>query len=119
MVLPAIASVMEELGYKCSSSAQQFGALLNQYPEVNEDDYARMFGVIARTHTGLEDGFGLHNSFNNLIGHTLAQSISEAGPMSTWNLESVVTAIKQYVSPPQLERFLSSLICLTRVVSCA
>ena len=51
----AAADLMKDLGYSCTSSVSNLEEVLAQYPNTNEQDLAHIIGMMAATHTGLDD----------------------------------------------------------------
>eukprot|EP00898_Chlorokybus_atmophyticus_P005844 jgi/Chlat1/6260/Chrsp44S05774 len=91
-----MADVFEELGYSSCASKTQFLEVVDSAGGlvVNEKEVARLLGMMARTHTGLEDSQGVHLAFCTVLG-ALAVSTGETGTPSSWNLEVVASALQQ------------------------
>eukprot|EP01050_Picozoa_sp_SAG11_P016654 SAG11_NODE_2300_length_3551_cov_1.734067_2_plen_367_part_00 len=57
------ADLMKDLGYSCTSSVANLEEVLAQYPNTNEEDLAHIVGMMASTHTGLDDSLNLQQTF--------------------------------------------------------
>jgi hypothetical protein len=91
MTLP---KVMHDSGYNCCSSATAFLNILNQLGVasaesgeiIKEDDVAQAIGMMARTHTNLEDG----SAWN--------QSTDPQEHKQTWDIDIFVSTLTERVS---------------------
>eukprot|EP00250_Pteridium_aquilinum_P021342 c25093_g1_i1 orf=270-7661(-) len=89
--------IMEELGYNCTVGVAQCKEFLSFYSPLNEDSIARIIAMIARTHTGLEDG---HGSFGTFFGaFSGSASVDGSWAANTWNIEILVDSIKDAQAP--------------------
>lgn len=64
----SLAGVMEEHGYSCSSSEVVFQAVISQFGLIDELAVAKVIGMMARTHTGLDDS-GMMPSLTAVLGN--------------------------------------------------
>ncbi|BBN05282.1 CCR4-NOT transcription complex subunit 1 [Marchantia polymorpha subsp. ruderalis] len=88
------AAVMEELGYSCTSDVECFKEILALFPSITAKDVARLVGMIARTHKGLDDAQGTHGTFSTALcstEHLLPDYVS------TWNVDVLLDALNQLV----------------------
>lgn len=90
----SLAGVMEEHGYSCSTSQAVFRAVIAQFGAIDESAVARVVGMMARTHAGLDDS-GMMPSLTAVLGDT---GESENGNESKFKLlmrTSVYQAFQQ------------------------
>lgn len=64
----SLAGVMEEHGYPCSSSEAVLQAVIGQFGLIDELAVAKVIGMMARTHTGLDDS-GMMPSLAAVLGN--------------------------------------------------
>ncbi|KAI5070413.1 hypothetical protein GOP47_0014756 [Adiantum capillus-veneris] len=83
--------VMEELGYNCTIGITKCKEFLSLFPVLDEPCIARIIAMVARTHTGLDDG---HGSFATFLG-AFSCSGSIDGPWATnsWDIESLIDCL--------------------------
>lgn len=93
----SIGDVMKELGYGCSVDASQCKEILSLFTPLTEITLSRILGTVARTHTGLEDSQNTFSTFSLALG---CSTQSDLPPLSSWNVDVLVKAIKQLVSSP-------------------
>jgi hypothetical protein len=93
------ASVMQDLGYACCQDESALKVLLRQFGKgIDEAKVARILGMFAATHSGLEEGISLSLydaavvPTSNASATGTASSTATAKP-STWNLDVFITAI--------------------------
>lgn len=91
----SMGDVMNELGYGCSADASQCKEILSLFTPLTEITLSRIFGAIARTHAGLEDNQNTFSTFTLALG---CSTMSDLPPLSSWNVDVLVKAIKQLVS---------------------
>jgi CCR4-NOT transcription complex subunit 1 len=84
-----LTGVMAQLGYSCCSNTTIFSKVLTQFPNVNEQDIARVIGLIATTHTGLQPNTTFQASFYSLIGEHVPTAVP-----STWNIDVFAVVIR-------------------------
>lgn len=87
--------IMEELGYNCTVGAAQCKEFLSFFSVLNEDSIARIMAMVARTHTGLEDGHGSYGTFFGAFSGSAP--VDGLWATNTWNIEILVDAIKDAV----------------------
>ncbi|KAJ7514921.1 hypothetical protein O6H91_23G065800 [Diphasiastrum complanatum] len=90
----SIAEIMEEIGYSCTVDVQHFLDLLSLFPPPDDKDIAKVVGMVACTHTGLEDSQGVYGAFSASVCDSLPLSADASWPMA-WNLDVILEAIKQ------------------------
>eukprot|EP01048_Picozoa_sp_COSAG05_P024906 COSAG05_NODE_6084_length_1025_cov_1.123110_1_plen_256_part_10 len=57
------ADLIKDLGYSCTSSVEALMEVLAQYPNTDEEDLAHIVGMMAATHSSLDDSLNLQQSF--------------------------------------------------------
>ncbi|GAY41902.1 hypothetical protein CUMW_062890 [Citrus unshiu] len=88
----SMGDVMNELGYGCSADASQCKEILSLFTPLTEITLSRILGAIARTHAGLEDNQNTFSTFTLALG---CSTMSDLPPLSSWNVDVLVKAIKQ------------------------
>ena len=93
------ASVMQDLGYTCCQDESALKVLLRQFGKgIDEAKVARILGMFAATHSGLEDGISL-SLYDAAVVPTTNASATGTGSGSTvskpvtWNLDVFIAAI--------------------------
>ncbi|XP_020538535.1 CCR4-NOT transcription complex subunit 1 isoform X2 [Jatropha curcas] len=84
--------IVKELGYGCTFDASHCKEILSLFLPLTESVISKIFGTIARHHSGLEDS---QSTFAN-FGLALGCSISPDLPLlSSWDIDILVKTIKQ------------------------
>ena len=89
------AEALEELGYACAFAKDGLVEILGKLPKLDDVGLAKVIGMIARTHTGLESGTGERNLVALAKSAGIAVPSAEALRSSTWNVDVVVDAVSQ------------------------
>lgn len=85
------ADILEELGYSCTIGTTQCKEILALFPPLHESNVAQIIGMVARTHTGLEDSHGAYGTFCVAFsGSAPAESMGS----TTWNVDVLIESIK-------------------------
>lgn len=88
----SLAGVMEELGYACTASEAAFAEVLDAYgAPVDELAVAEVMGMVARTHSGLEDPSGTQASLAAALG---AMNLVDA-KAQTWDVGVIVDVLRK------------------------
>ncbi|KAL3683907.1 hypothetical protein R1sor_001929 [Riccia sorocarpa] len=90
-----LASVMEELGYSCTSDVEYCKEIFSLFPTITVKDVGHLVGMIARTHKGLEDSQGTHQTFSAALcnsEHLLPDYVT------TWNVDVLLEVLTQLVA---------------------
>eukprot|EP01119_Soliformovum_irregulare_P023182 TRINITY_DN8072_c0_g1_i1.p1 TRINITY_DN8072_c0_g1~~TRINITY_DN8072_c0_g1_i1.p1 ORF type:complete len:2236 (-),score=833.72 TRINITY_DN8072_c0_g1_i1:325-7032(-) len=87
-----ISALMEDIGYSCCESPSTLKDLLAQFPPLNELDVARIIGMMARTHAGLDA-----SPQPLFVDFPPKQSNSDRGEsnLKTWNINIFSDVIKE------------------------
>lgn len=87
----SLAGVMEEAGYACTASEAAFAEVLDGCGSpVDEVAVAEVVGMVARTHSGLDDPSGTQASLAAALG---SMSLAD-GKGQTWNVDVIVDVLK-------------------------
>jgi CCR4-NOT transcription complex subunit 1 len=89
------AEALEELGYACAFTRESLVEILGKLPKLDDIGLAKVIGMIARTHTGLDSGKGGDNLVALAKSAGIAAPSAEALQTSTWNVSVVVDAVSQ------------------------
>eukprot|EP01045_Picozoa_sp_COSAG04_P035455 COSAG04_NODE_8193_length_1008_cov_1.465347_1_plen_313_part_10 len=87
------ADLIKDLGYSCTSSVSNLEEVLAQYPNTNEEDLAHIVGMMASTHSGLDDSLNLQQTFVASLAPPaasvgLSTGADKVGPGCTeWNVD--------------------------------
>lgn len=87
------AEALEELGYACAHAKDGLIEILGKLPKLDEVGLAKMVGMMARTHTGLESAKGESNLTALARRAGIAPPTPEALRLTTWNVGVVVDAV--------------------------
>lgn len=91
----SIADIMKELGYGCTASILQCKEMLSLFLPLTEVTVARILGMVVRTRSGIEDNLNMFSTFRTALGSI---SAADPSPLSSWNADILIDAIKQLVS---------------------
>eukprot|EP01046_Picozoa_sp_COSAG06_P060325 COSAG06_NODE_12791_length_1329_cov_0.634959_2_plen_236_part_01 len=96
------ADLIKDLGYSCTSSVSNLEEVLAQYPNTNEEDLAHIIGMMAATHSGLDDSLNLQQTFVASLQPPaasvgLSTGADKAGPpaCTAWNVDVFVQTVKR------------------------
>lgn len=88
----SIADIMKELGYGCTASILQCKEMLSLFLPLTEVTVARILGMVVRTRSGIEDNLNMFSTFRTALGSI---SAADPSPLSSWNADVLIDAIKQ------------------------
>lgn len=89
----SLGGVMEEMGYACTASEAAFAEVLETYgAPVGEAAVAEVVGMVARTHSGLDDPSGTQASLAAALG---AMALADAPNGQSWNVDVIVDVLKK------------------------
>ncbi|CAN4125895.1 unnamed protein product [Withania somnifera] len=88
----SIADIMKELGYGCTATILQCKEMLSLFLPLTEVTVARILGMVVHTCSGIEDNFNVFSTFRAALGSSTA---ADPAPLSSWNTDVLVDAIKQ------------------------
>lgn len=88
-----VASLMEELGFDCTSTIDHCKEILSFGGPLLEGDIARILGTVARTAKGLEEVQITHGPFSNI----LCSGEPIPSKLASWHVEIMLGAINQVV----------------------
>lgn len=87
------AQVMQDLGYACCQDETHLKVLLRQFgKQLEEAKIARILGMMANTHHGLEEGISLA-LYDNSQALIDTGALASAPKPTTWNLDVFVAAV--------------------------
>lgn len=86
-----VASLMEELGFDCTSTIDHCKEILSFGGPLLEGDIARILGTVARTAKGLEEVQITHGPFSNI----LCSGEPIPSKLASWHVEILLGAINQ------------------------
>ncbi len=91
-----ISTIMEDIGYGCCENPATFKEILNQFPEMKEQDVAKMLGMMIRTQNTLEgQGVSLYKDFPPTTDFTVTDKAEQSA--KSWNINTVVDVLKEMV----------------------
>eukprot|EP01102_Stenamoeba_stenopodia_P006983 TRINITY_DN1952_c0_g1_i4.p1 TRINITY_DN1952_c0_g1~~TRINITY_DN1952_c0_g1_i4.p1 ORF type:complete len:1011 (-),score=209.50 TRINITY_DN1952_c0_g1_i4:491-3523(-) len=85
--------LLEDVGYTCFATTAAAKSFLSNFPDLKESDVAMILGVMAKTHTGIEENLTLQ-SFGSAEGWGNGANDSKQQP-STWNINAFCDAVKE------------------------
>lgn len=91
----SIADIMKELGYGCTATVLQCKEMLSLFLPLTEVTVARILGMVVCTGLGIEDNLNVFSTFHAALGSSAA---TDPSPLSSWNADVLIDAIKQLVS---------------------
>ncbi|KAJ1537025.1 hypothetical protein HK096_005081 [Nowakowskiella sp. JEL0078] len=92
----SLSNLMQDLGYRCSGSntykklLEYVGISVDNGPGcMNNEDFARVLGMMIRTHSGLEEPPSLEDTWNS----TFQADFSETDSLQSWDVENVTVSL--------------------------